>query len=115
MSEGLALSVVIATYNRAETIRETLRHLAEQDVDPADFEVIVVDDGSPDHTRVVVAELMPRTPFRLSYLRHDNRGPGYTQNRVLEVAKAPLVLLIADDILLARHAVRAHLETHRAH
>jgi len=115
MNDGLALSVVMATYNRAEIVRETLRHLAEQDLDPAQLEVIVVDDGSPDHTRAVVEEWIPRAPFCLSYLHHENRGPGYTQNRGLEMAKAPLVLLIADDILLEPHAVRAHLEMHRAH
>src|SRR5216684_4744505 len=103
------LSVVMATYNRAETLRETLRHLAEQELDPADYEVIVVDDGSPDDTRAVVEEWVPRAPFRLTYLHHENHGPGYTQNRGLEVAQAPLVLLMADDILMSPPALPAHL------
>jgi glycosyltransferase involved in cell wall biosynthesis len=115
MNDEIALSVVMATYNRAEIIRETLQHLAEQDLDPTEFEVIVVDDGSPDHTRAVVEEWIPQAPFRLTYLHHENHGPGYTQNRGIEMAKAPLVLLIADDILLEPHAVGAHLETHRDH
>ena len=41
MSDALKLSVVMATYNRAETIRETLRHLADQSLDPSSYEVIV--------------------------------------------------------------------------
>lgn len=115
MSKELALSVVMATWNRAETIRETLRHLAEQDLDPAEYEVIVVDDGSPDHTRAVVEEWMTRAPFRLSYRHHENHGPGYTQNRGLELAKAPIVLLMADDIFMCRHTLSAHLAMHRSH
>lgn len=109
------LSVVMATYNRAEIIRETLRHLADQELDPADYEVIVVDDGSPDHTRAVVEEWMSRVPFRMRYLHHSNHGPGYTQNRGLEVARAPIVLLMADDIFMSPPALKAHLETHEAH
>lgn len=114
MTNQLALSVVMATYNRAETIRETLRHLAEQDLPPAEYEVIVVDDGSPDHTRAVVEEWMARAPFRLSYLHHENRGPGYTQNRGLRVAAAPIVLLMADDIFMDRRTLAAHLAMHCA-
>ncbi len=111
----LKLSVVMATYNRAETIRETLRHLAEQALNPAEYEVIVVDDGSPDHTGAVVEEWMARAPFRLTYLHHENHGPGYTQNRGLEVAKAPIVLLMADDIFMSPQALKAHLDMHRVH
>ena len=109
------LSVVMATYNRAETIRTTLRHLAEQELDPADYEVIVVDDGSPDHTRAVVEEWMARAPFRLSYLHHTNHGPGYTQNRGAEIAQAPIVLLMADDIFHQPGSLKAHLQMHLAH
>ena len=75
------LSVVMATFRRADIIETTIRHLLEQDLDPDDFEVIIVDDGSPDDTRAVVEAAAARTPFALTYLRHDNRGPGYTQNR----------------------------------
>jgi len=57
--DRLNLGVVMAKYNRAETIRETLRHLAEHERDPADFEVAVVNDGAPDRMRAVIEEWMP--------------------------------------------------------
>ena len=109
------VSVVLATYNRARTLVRTLEHLARQDLEPHRYEVIVVDDGSPDDTEAVVAEVVPRLPFNLTYLRHENRGPGYTQNRGIERARAPVVLLVADDIFLGPSSLRAHLEQHRAH
>lgn len=108
----LKLSVVFSTFNRCETIKTSLRCLAEQDIGTDVFEVIVVDDGSPDRTTEVVAELKEELPLQMSYMRHENHGPGYTQNQGLKVAKAPLVLLMADDIWLAPWALRAHLELH---
>jgi glycosyltransferase involved in cell wall biosynthesis len=109
------ISVVMATYDRAETLRDTFAHLQAQTLPPEEFEVIVVDDGSPDHTPEVVAELTPACRFPVRYLRHDNHGPGYTQNRGMRLARAPLVLLIADDIFLAPHALEEHLRSHAAH
>jgi glycosyltransferase involved in cell wall biosynthesis len=108
------ISVVLATYRRADTLRRTLEHLARQDLPAAQFEVLVVDDGSPDHTSAVVADMQGKVAFHLSYQRHDNRGPGYTQNRGIERARAPVVLLIADDIWLEPGAVRAHLQAHQS-
>jgi glycosyltransferase involved in cell wall biosynthesis len=76
MTGSFQISVVMATFNRAETLKETIRHLAEQDLDPASHEVIVIDDGSRDNTREVVEAWMRDAPFRLRYLNHSNHGPG---------------------------------------
>jgi len=105
----------MATYNRAETIPRTLAHLAEQTLDPARYEVIVIDDGSPDSTREAAEAWLAKAPFRMRYLRHVNHGPGYTQNRGLEVAEAPVVLLMADDIFMTGDALAAHLRMHQAY
>lgn len=107
------ITVVLATYNRAETLRETLRHLQEQTLEAFDFEVIVVDDGSPDNTADIVRWWQQQARFSLQYLQHPNRGPGHTQNRGIREARAPIVLLIADDIFLSPGALAAHLARHQ--
>lgn len=115
LSPLLRISVVVATYNRAETLRETLRHLQRQTLPPSAFEVIVVDDGSPDNTADTVAAVQRESQHEIHYLQHPNRGPGFTQNRGVRVARAPIVLLIADDIFLAPGALQAHLDSHARH
>lgn len=112
MNEQLKLSVILATYNRAETLQETLRHLEEQELDPRQYEVIVIDDGSADHTGDVVAGVLPDVPYDLTYLHHENRGAGYTQNRGIRQARAPLILLLADDILMSPGALSSHVREH---
>lgn len=109
------LSIVVATYNRAEVLDETLRRLDEQSVPAERYEVIVVDDGSSDDTAEVVAARKLRVTYELLYLRHDNHGPGYTQNVGIRAARSPLVLLIADDIWPSPDLVREHLDSHASY
>lgn len=115
VTNKLKLSVIMATFNRAETVPVTLRHLAEQELDPASYELIIINDGSSDDTEAVIHELIPQLPFRVTYLHHSNHGPGYSQNRGLEVAAAPIVLLMADDIFMSPQSLKMHLEMHEAH
>lgn len=109
------LSVVVATWNRAETLKVTLRRLAAQTLPASEYEVIVVDDGSPDNTAEVVTAMIPHSPHPLRFLRHENRGPGATENRGILEAKGDLILLIADDIHLEPDALEAHVKAHREH
>ena len=69
MGNAPAVSVVIATYNRAHYIAETLDSVLGQTF--RDFEVILVDDGSTDNTREIVA----RYESRVHYVHQGNRGP----------------------------------------
>ncbi|MFQ5511452.1 MAG: glycosyltransferase family 2 protein [Candidatus Krumholzibacteriia bacterium] len=108
----MKITVVVATYNRSDTIVVTLKHLAAQTLDPRSFEVIVVDDGSPDDTEAAVRSLEDSLPYELTYMKHPNRGPGATQNRGIRAARAPLICLIADDIHLVPGALQAYVADH---
>lgn len=112
MEESIKISVVIATYNRSDIIRMTLRCLAEQTLNPLEFEVIIVDDGSSDGTEAAVEEMKPVLPYKLTYLKHANRGISFTQNRGIRAAVAPIVCLIADDIHLDPGALEEHVRDH---
>ena len=49
-SEQIMLSLIIATYNRAEPLRRLLGWLGRQSMDVDSWEVVVAVDGSTDHT-----------------------------------------------------------------
>jgi len=107
------LSIVMATYNRADTLKRTLDYLARQDIEPDRFELIIVDDASPDNTPEVVAGLIPELPYRVTFLRNEtNRGPGYTQNRGIHEAVAPILMIMTDDVFMTPGALRAHMDFH---
>jgi len=60
------ITVIIASRNRAESLRETLETVANQQTNGAfTYEVVVVDNGSTDHTREVIKALRPSYPVFL--------------------------------------------------
>jgi len=109
------LSVVIATFNRRDVLKTTLQKLAEQSVSPSDFEVVIVDDGSTDKTSVMVKSMISSMPYSMRYFYHENRGPGYTENRGIRKARSSLVLLMADDIWASPMLLEQHLQAHAEH
>lgn len=108
----VALSVIIATYNRADRLRVCLEALGTQTQAPADFEVIVVVDGSSDHTEEMLAKL--RTPYALRVIRQPNSGQCVAHNRGVQAARGQFCLFIDDDIVLTSTVVAEHLRLQRA-
>ncbi len=88
-------SIIIPAYNYGRFVGRAIESALEQDGE--DFEVLVIDDGSTDDTRQVVA----RYEDRVSYFHHANRGQSATRNRGIDLAHGRyLIFLDADDRLL---------------
>lgn len=86
-------TVIIPTYNRAALLREALDSVFAQDF--ADFEVIVVDDGSTDNTAAAAANY----GNRIRFLRQSNQGPGAARNAGIREAQGEYVAFLDSDDL----------------
>jgi glycosyltransferase involved in cell wall biosynthesis len=96
MSSGLTFSTIIPAYNRSALIRRAITNCLLQD-HPA-FEVIVVDDGSPDGTAMRVSEIGD-CRVRL-FVQPVNRGVSPARNLAAERARGEwIVCLDSDDEL----------------
>lgn len=93
------ISVVICTYNRAESFRTTLESLARMEVPTeVSWELIVVDNNSTDNTRVVVEEFAKTTSFPVRYVFEPKQGLSHARNAGITSAGGDVVAFIDDDI-----------------
>ena len=87
------VSVIIPTYNRADTIKRSIDSVLMQTY--GDLEIIVVDDGSTDHTEQIVREY---TDSRVRYIRTDGRyGANHARNIGIENAGGEFIAFQDSD------------------
>lgn len=88
-----SFSIIIPTFNRAELLRKCLASVRTQTY--RHYEVIVVDDGSTDHTAEVLAEYADD----IRVIRQPNGGPGAARNLgAAQAAGEYLAFLDSDDL-----------------
>jgi glycosyltransferase involved in cell wall biosynthesis len=94
------ISVIVPAYNAEPWITETLRSVLDQTIDPGSYEIIVVDNGSQDHTLDVAAAALRRSPARVTLSSEPQRGPAHARNHGLRIACGSWIqFLDADDLL----------------
>ena len=92
-------SIIVCTYQRANSLRETLASLKRLRIPPNwAVEVIVVDNNSSDHTRDVVAEQRAVCPA-LRYEFERAQGLSHARNHGIAAAQGEIILFTDDDVL----------------
>jgi len=105
----MLITVSICTFNRAESLRRTLDSLAAMQV-PEDlvWEVVVVNNNSPDHTDAVIAAFADRLPIRREF--EPQPGASHARNRAIEVAKGDYFVWTDDDVVVEPGWLAAYVE-----
>lgn len=106
-----SLSVVVPTFNRAESLRRLLAALNEAQAPAGGVEIVVVDDGSSDGTAGVVRA----AGSSVRYLRQANSGPAAARNRGWEAARGEIVAFTDDDTVPDRRWLADLAEWFQAH
>ena len=95
----MLFSIIIPTYNRANFILTTIQSVLAQTY--ANFEVIVVDDGSTDNTESVIKKI---TDKRVTYYKKENEERAAARNYGISLAKGSYITFLdSDDILLPHY------------
>jgi GT2 family glycosyltransferase len=89
------ISVVICSYNGSRTIQQSLEAL--QKLEYPKFEIIVVDDGSQDHTSKIARDL------GVQLIRQENRGLSAARNAGWRAANGEIVAYLDDDAAPDQH------------
>jgi len=94
------VSVVIPAYRAAQSIAATLDSVLAQTF--ADYEIIVVNDGSPDSAEL--EKVLEAYRDRIVYLRQQNQGPAGARNTGIREARGEYVALLdSDDLWEPQH------------
>ena len=108
------LTVAVCTRNRADSLADALEHLCALAIpEGVWWEVVVVDNGSTDHTKEVLARFANRLPLRSD--QESKPGVSNARNRALSVAQGDFVLWIDDDVMVDPHWLEAHLRGMRGY
>ena len=95
MPNSPTVSVVIPAYNHRDYVLATLDSVFAQTF--TDYEIIVVNDGSPDDTAAVLRPLVDAG--RIRYFEQPNAGQGAARNRGVAEARGRYIALLDDDDL----------------
>lgn len=96
MTEAPRVTIVIAAYNAAGTLAETLASVAAQTY--RDFELVVVDDGSTDATPVLLASRQAAWPW-LRWTRQANAGASAARMQAIALARGEFIAFLDSDDL----------------
>jgi GT2 family glycosyltransferase len=109
-----SITVQLCTYNRRALLGRVLAALFDQDLDPNEYEIVLVDDGSTDGSyEDIIATLHP--PCALHVVRQKNAGLARGRNVGIARARGEFILFMDDDVLATPGLLSAHLRFHRSH
>ena len=103
MSEDVAVSIIICTYNRAADLQQTLESIrAVSLLTVGTVELIIVDNGSTDET-AAVARSFSRAGLKVRYIHEARRGKGHAYNAGIAAANGRVLLFSDDDMRFPRN------------
>lgn len=90
----MKLSIIIPVYNVAPYVRKCAESVLHQDLDPQEYEVILVDDGSTDGSGAICDELAQST---INVIHQSNAGLSMARNAGIAVAKGKYIQFVDSD------------------
>ena len=106
----MKLSVVVPVYNVEKYLPRCLDSLLRQGMEAEEYEVICVNDGSPDHSAAILAEYEAKHPDIFKVVTQENRGLGGARNTGTAQAQGEYVTYLDSDDYVIDNAYSYLLE-----
>jgi len=111
--EDVLITIVITCYNKGDYIGQSIESAISQTY--SDIEVIVIDDGSTDHSSVVIDEYLDLFPGRFSVIDQENKGVAEARDIAIRSAKGKYIVVLDGDDFLHPRAVQTWYEYAEKH
>lgn len=103
------LSLIIPVYNVEKYISDCIESILNQQSHNISYEIIIIDDGSPDKSIEIVKEIAKTTP-QIKIIRQENKGLGEARNTGIKNASGDFIWCIDSDDWIAPNSFKT-LET----
>lgn len=105
------LSIVVATYNRSQSLLRTLRSVVGQTAPAEQWECVVVNNNSTDDTEAVFADFARENPtFDLRMVTETKQGLSNARNCGIEASVGDYIAIVDDDETLEDSFVESYIE-----
>jgi glycosyltransferase involved in cell wall biosynthesis len=106
------ISVVMCTYNRATYLDKTINSVINQTF--PDWELIIADDGSQDHTFEIVNPYLQKF-HNIRYLKHQNRKAAYARNAGIQASFGNYITFLDSDDTYKSHHLESRIDFMLSH
>jgi glycosyltransferase involved in cell wall biosynthesis len=96
MENSIKLSIIVPVYKTEQYLRKCLSSILDQDVDKSQYEVIIVNDGSPDNSQTIIDEYCAKYD-NVSCLVQTNQGLSMARNNGVSKAQGEYIWFIDSD------------------
>lgn len=105
----MKLSIIIPVYKVEAYVENCLKSIVAQDIPTDDYEIIVINDGSPDNSKEIILEFQ-KHQSNLIFIDQENQGVSVARNRGLDVAKGDYILFIDPDDTIEENSLGTILQ-----
>jgi glycosyltransferase involved in cell wall biosynthesis len=109
------LTIQLCTYNRAHLLERVLEALFDQTVPDDAYEVVLVNDGSPDDTSAVIERVRPLARCVFTVIEQSNAGLAKARNAGIARSRGERICFIDDDVLPTPVFAAEHLRSDDRH
>jgi len=110
--ETMNLSVIMATYNRRDSLEKSLNRLQQLNYSDEKHEIIIVNDGSVDGTKEFLNQKEKEIENLQVFHNKKNKGIGATRNKAIKHARGEYIFCTDDDSLVPEDWIQQHFKRH---
>lgn len=104
------LSIIIPIYNVEGYVERCILSLADQDIAPDEYEIICINDGSPDRSRDIVRKMQEKYK-NIILIDQDNQGVSCARNNGIDTATGNYLLFVDPDDFIEPGSLKHVIET----
>ena len=111
----MKLSIIIPVYDAEKFLYKCLESVCKQDLLISDYEIIVINDGSTDHSEQIIADFQ-KIAENMVYTKQENKGVSAARNAGLALAKGDYITFVDSDDFIKPNSLRNimnYIEKHR--